>query len=151
MANILQYVGLGGTKMAARLWVDRGDGSYADPVPVLTAASNGLTSSRIVAAATTNISVLKATPGNIARIDLFNVAAYDVFLKLYNKATSPVLASDVPIHTYPIKAGSALWRHFDVGGKWFSLGVSIAITKLIADTDTTVLVAGDVTGSIEWI
>ena len=117
---------------------------------VQTAANTGLTQTRVVAAATTNATSLKASAGNIAAIDLFNVAAYMVFLKLYNKASAPTVGTDTPVWTIPIPAGGGFSDDFSQG-EYFSTGIAFAITKLQADSDTTVLVAGDVTGRIKWV
>lgn len=119
-------------------------------VQVPRATANGATSSRVVAAATTNATSLKASAGNISQMDLFNVAAYDVFVKFYNKASSPTVGTDTPIWTLPLKAGTGYSGSF-LQGKSFATGIAYAITKLLADADTTALVAGDVTGSIDWI
>jgi len=114
------------------------------------ANSTGLTQTRVVAAATTNATSLKASAGNIAAIDLFNVAAYMVFLKLYNKASAPTVGTDTPVWTIPIPASGGFSIDFSQG-EYFSTGIAFAITKLQADSDTTVLVAGDVTGRIKWV
>ena len=116
----------------------------------LTAASNGLTSSRVAAAATTNATSLKASAGEMARIDVFNTATYAVFLKFYNKASSPTVGTDTPVWTIPVSAGGGYSTEF-MRGKYFSTGIAYAITKLQADNDTTAVVAGDLTGSIDWI
>lgn len=117
---------------------------------ILTAAANGLTSSRVNAAASTNATSLKTSAGQVGEIDVFNVAAYTVFLKLYNKASAPTVGTDTPIWTIPIAAGGGYSKSFP-RGKSFSTGIAYAITKLQADSDTTVVVAGDLTGSIDWI
>jgi len=114
------------------------------------ANSTGLTQTRVVAAATTNATSLKASAGNIAAIDLFNVATYMVFLKLYNKASAPTVGTDTPVWTIPIPASGGFSIDFSQG-EYFSTGIAFAITKLQADSDTTVLVAGDVTGRIKWV
>lgn len=116
----------------------------------LQSQSNGSTSSRVVAAATTNATNLKASAGALINIDVYNTAAYDVFLKFYNKASAPTVGTDTPVWTLPIKTGTGYARTFPAG-KWLGTGVSYAITKLQADSDTTVVVAGDLTGSIDWI
>jgi hypothetical protein len=116
----------------------------------LTSASNGLTSTRVVAAATTNATSLKASAGNIAAIDLFNVATYSVFLKLYNKASAPTVGTDTPVWTIPLPASGGFSAVLD-WGEYFSTGIAYAITKLQADSDTTVIAAGDVTGRIKWV
>lgn len=119
-------------------------------VPVPKATASGATSSRINAAASTNATSLKGSAGNVVNLDVFNVAAYDVFLKFYNKATAPTVGTDTPVWTIPIKAGTGYSRTFDLG-KSFATGIAYAITKLQADSDTTVVVALDLTGSIDWI
>lgn len=131
-----------------RLRVD--GGKNLKVAPSVSASANGLTSSRVKAAATTNATSLKASAGNIASIDVFNVAAYSVFLQLYNKASAPTVGTDVPVWTIPIAAGTGFSRSFPTG-KSFATGIAYAITKLQADTDTTAVVANDLTGSIDWI
>lgn len=112
--------------------------------------SFGQSYSRVVAAASTNATSVKASAGNITNVDLFNVAAYDVFVKFYNKASAPTVGTDTPVWTVPIKAGTGFSKQFP-NGRWFSTGVAFAITKLQADSDTTVVAAGDVTGQVEYI
>jgi hypothetical protein len=115
-----------------------------------TATVNGTTSSRINAAASTNATSLKASAGQVYSIDVFNVAAYDVFLKFYNKASAPTVGTDTPVWTIPIKAGAGYSNVFPLG-KAFSTGIAYAITKLQADSDTTAVAALDVTGTMDWI
>lgn len=117
---------------------------------VPTAIANGSTSSRVNAAATTNATSLKASAGQIYNIDVFNTAAYTVFLKIYNKASAPTVGTDTPVWTIPIPAGGGFSKFIPMG-KTLGTGVAYAITKLQADSDTTVVVAGDLTGSIDWI
>lgn len=119
-------------------------------VPVPQAAVNGATASRVNAGATTNATSLKASAGNIYSIHVYNVAAYDVFLKLYNKASAPTVGTDTPVWTIPIKAGGGFSANFPIGTS-FSTGIAYAITKLQADSDTTAVVAGDLTGRIMWM
>jgi hypothetical protein len=116
----------------------------------VTATANGATASRINAAATTNATNLKASAGQLYTIDVFNAAAYNVFLKLYNKASAPTVGTDTPIATYPIQAGGGFSKTWPMGLS-FATGISYAITKLQADSDTTVVVAGDLTGNTTWI
>lgn len=126
------------------------DQSALSNLPTLTAAANTLTSSRVNAANSTNATSLKASAGNIGCIDVFNVAAYNVFLKLYNKASAPTVGTDTPVWTIPVAAGGGFSREF-ARGKSFATGIAYAITKLQADSDTTVVAAGDLTGSIDWV
>lgn len=116
----------------------------------VTATANGATASRINAAASNNLTSVKASAGQLYTIDVFNAAAYNVFLKIYNKASAPVVASDTPVMTIPIQAGGGYSKTWPMG---FPLGTGIAyaIVKLQADTDATNVVAGDLTGNIIWI
>ena len=116
----------------------------------ITATANGATASRVNAAATTNATSLKASAGQLYTIDVFNVAAYNVFLKLYNKASAPTVGTDTPVMTIPIQAGGGYSKTWPMGLP-FATGIAYAITKLQADSDTTVLVAGDLTGNTTWI
>lgn len=115
-----------------------------------TATANGATASRINAAASTNATNLKASAGQLYTLDFFNVAAYNVFFKLYNKASAPTVGTDTPIATIPVQAGGGFSKTWPMG-LTFSTGISYAITKLQADSDTTVVVAGDLTGNTTWI
>jgi hypothetical protein len=122
----------------------------AVPVTSVTATANGATASRVNAAASTNGTSLKASAGQMYTLDVFNNAAYNVFLKLYNKASAPTVGTDTPIATFPIQAGGGFSKTWPMG-LTFATGIAYAITKLQADTDTTVLVAGDLTGNTTWI
>lgn len=113
-------------------------------------AANGLTSSRVKSAASTNATSIKGSAGRIAQIDLFNNSAAIKFFKLYNKASAPTVGTDVPIWTIPIPANSGFSSNFRFG-KYFATGIAYAITGLIADSDTTAVAADDVHGSIDWI
>jgi hypothetical protein len=119
-------------------------------VATIAATNTGFTQTRVVSAASTNATSLKASAGNIAAIDLYNVAAYAVFFKLYNKASAPTVGTDTPIWTIPIPANGSYSTEFPIG-EYFSTGIAFAITKLQADSDTTVIAASDVTGRIKWI
>jgi hypothetical protein len=127
-----------------------GTNSIGLTVPAPQAAVNGATPSRVNAGASTNATSLKASAGNIYGIHVFNVAAYDVFLKFYNKASAPTVGTDTPVWTIPVKAGGGFSANFPVGTP-FSTGVAYAITKLQADSDTTAVAAGDLTGRITWM
>jgi hypothetical protein len=134
---------------SANLLVNVKAGSV-NSIPTRTSVSNSLTASRVVAAASTNATNLKASAGNIAALDVFNVATYPVFLKLYNKASAPTVGTDTPTWTIPVPAGGGFSRDF-LYGEYFSTGISYAITKLQADSDTTAVAANDVTGRIAWV
>ena len=100
--------------------------------------------SRIVSsAATTNATVAKAGAGDIFSVQGFNTTGAAIYLKLYNKATSPSVGTDTPVKTIMIPAGGAVsascaWPT----GFYFSAGISYALTGAAADSDTTAITAG---------
>lgn len=114
------------------------------------AATNGLTTTPIRSLGTTNLVNLKATPGCIYEIDFYNNAAYDVWFKLYNLAAAPTLASDVPRWPIQVPTKTGFSKSF-ANGRFFSVGISYAITKALANTDATAVVADDLVGTIDWI
>jgi hypothetical protein len=108
-------------------------------------ANNNTTNFRRVSTADTNLVSLKATPGRLYSLVAQNTGAAVRFLKLYNKASAPVLATDVPVFTIPIPISAnpvQLVPHCI--GVYFPLGIAYAITGAAADTDATVIAAGEV-------
>jgi hypothetical protein len=127
-----------------------GPQTAANSSSVTPANTSDVTASRVHSAATTNATSLKASAGVVRSIDLFNNAAYAVFVKFYNKATAPAVGTDVPLWTIPLPAGSGYSKQYFVGLP-FSTGIAYAITKVQADADTTAIAADDVTGIINWV
>lgn len=112
---------------------------------VCQSAANGSLVAKIEAAATTNATSTKASAGVVYQWQFTNVAAYPVYIKFYNKASAPTVGTDVPILKVAVPAGAmATMPHGP--GVTFSTGIAYAITKLVADSDTTVVAAGDVVG-----
>jgi hypothetical protein len=100
-------------------------------------------------AATTNINSITATTTGVQAIHATNIGATVAFVKLYNKASAPVLASDIPemIITVPAAvAGVPGTASLPIGfsGHRFPLGLGIAITGAVADTDATAVALGQV-------
>jgi hypothetical protein len=100
-------------------------------------------------AASTNIVSITTTTTGVQAIHCTNIGAAVAFVKLYNKASAPVLASDVPemIITVPaavsgVPGTASLPMGFN--GHRFPLGLGIAITGAVADTDATAVAAGQV-------
>jgi hypothetical protein len=99
--------------------------------------------------ATTNIALILTGTSGLHAFYATNTGATAAFVKLYNKATAPVLASDVPAMILPIPAAAAGFpgvANLDIGhqGFRFALGLGIAITGAVGDTDTTAVAAGQV-------
>ena len=101
--------------------------------------SNG--AARMLAAAnSTNATSVKASAGDLFRIELTAAAA--VFLKLYNKASAPTVGTDTPIWTRKLVVGDNVFAF--PGGHYFSTGIAYALTGVAADNDTTAVAANDV-------
>lgn len=77
---------------------------------------------------------------------VYNAAAAARFLKFYDKATAPVVGTDIPILTIAIPAtsGLSISQICTDYGIPFALGLGIGLTVNLVDADTTALTAGDV-------
>ena len=114
----------------------------AQPCPTLTFTLNS--------AASTNATVVKATPGFIYSGILSNSGAAAAFVKFYNKATAPAVGTDIPVMTMAVPAtGHAV---VDVNpGFQFTAGIAIAVTNLSTDADATAVIKSVLLGSdIVW-
>lgn len=108
--------------------------------------ANGTTPYKLISLASTNANVVKASGGNLYSIVAIGLTSTVRYLKIYNKATTPTVGTDVPLMTIPIPAntqGAGVSIPFSVGVN-FALGISIAITSGSADSDTGAVSAGDV-------
>lgn len=111
--------------------------------------AGGATSGRIKAAASTNATNLKASAGQVYGYHLFNRAAYEVFVKLHNKASAPTVGTDVPAWTISIPPYGGVAVSFSTGVV-FGTGIGYQIVKGVADTDATAVAADDVHGFIAY-
>jgi hypothetical protein len=112
-------------------------------------ATNAGTIAKILSAASTNATLVKATAGRVYGWSLSNTTAAYKFVKLFNKATAPVPGTDVPVFTIGIPANSSVSISHPAGMA-FATGIGYSITNLAADADTTVVAASDVLGSIVY-
>lgn len=122
----------------------------AMPVSVLGTVAATITEGTLLApsvgtlttAATTNATSLKTTAGNVYALTVSNVTANAIYLKLYNKASSPTVGTDVPLMTIPVVANSFQAIEFGRLGARFSTGIAYAVTGAITTADTTAVLAG---------
>lgn len=121
---------------------------WATTVP--TAAQVGYTVSRVIAAATTNATSVKASAGQVYGWVLCNNAASAKFVKLYNKASAPTVGTDTPVMTIAVPANQTVLIELKNGIK-FSTGIALAITGAYADADTTATAAGDVVAHLLYV
>lgn len=120
------------------------------PVPISprpnTTGANGTTPYKLISLATTNANVVKASGGNLYSIVAIGLSSTVRYLKLYNKATAPIVGTDIPVMTIPIPAntqGAGISIPFSMGVN-FPLGISIAITAGSADNDSVAILANEV-------
>ena len=116
--------------------------SPVNPFPTATAAA---TVQRINALATTNLTSAAVGARTVTGFVLVNTTAAFKFVKLYDKASAPVLATDVPLVTLAVPPNGTLVSDASFA---IALGLAYAITNLVADTDATAVTADAVHGFI---
>jgi hypothetical protein len=99
--------------------------------------------------ATTNGALILTGASSVSALYATNTGAAAAFVKLYNKATAPVVGTDVPQMIIPIAAAVAGFPGVaelkpGFNPYRFPLGLGIAITGAVADNDTTAVAAGQV-------
>lgn len=105
----------------------------------------GLSRARIKAAATTNDTLVKAGTINVYGWTFQNNTAAKKYIRVYDKATQPVVGTDVPQFTLILQANSEL--NFETAiGTPLLLGFGYGISNAVGDTDTTVTAVDDVHG-----
>lgn len=132
-------------------------GTYAtEPIPAVqttgtqpisgtvTIANPTGTAYSLNSAASTNTGFIKNAAGNLISFVATNHGASPAFVKLYQKASAPTLASDVPVQVHQVAAGGTLVMPLSGTGMRFNTGIAIAITRNASDTDTTAIGAGEV-------
>jgi hypothetical protein len=119
-----------------------------NPMPVTVAGSTPVTSGglalpyRNINLGATGVSV-KGTAGQVYGWIVCNNATTARFLKLYNKATAPVVGTDAPAITVELPPNST-GQPFFPPGIAFPFGIGVGATQLVADADTTAPAANDV-------
>lgn len=94
--------------------------------------------------ATTNGALVLTGTSGLQAFFASNIGATDAFVKLYNKATAPVVGTDVPEMIIKVPATSQVELTPGFNGYRFALGLGIAITGGVLDSDTTAVAAGQV-------
>jgi hypothetical protein len=95
--------------------------------------------------ASTNAAVIKASAGALLELSAFNGSASTVYVKLYDKATTPAPATDSALlmDIIPITAGArSIQIEYGTAGKKFTSGIGIAIVANPANTDATAVAVG---------
>jgi hypothetical protein len=100
-------------------------------------------------AATTNGALVLTGTSGLCALWASNIGATAAFVKLYNKATAPTVGTDVPEMIIPVAAAVGGFPGIaeispGFNAYRFPLGLGIAITGAVADSDTTAVAAGQV-------
>lgn len=113
-------------------------------------AQDGWSHARLISAATTNATSVKASSAEVGFIYAVNLNAAVRYLKLYNKASAPTVGTDTPVATLAIPA-STTGAGFMLpipGGAAFTTGLAFATTTGVADADTAAVAANEI---LLWI
>lgn len=109
---------------------------------------------RLISEASTNATLVKASAGTLTTITAINLSEEAVsYLKIYDKASAPTVGTDVPVMTIPIPTNS-LGAGVTISipnGITFSNGIAIAVTSLVADSDTTAILADEVVINLTYV
>jgi len=109
-----------------------------------TTSGVGYTPLKLISAATTNATLVKSSAGKLYSVSAANNSASWRYLKIYSKASSPTVGTDVPILTFGIAPGATLQQSYDGVGVTVATGIAMSITAGIADSDNTAIGANEV-------
>lgn len=99
---------------------------------------------RLVSAATTNATVVKATPGLLTGYIAGNINAAVRYLKIYDIAVAPTVGTTVPKLTIHLPASGVTNYPFPHPIS-FNTGIAIALTTGLADADTGAVALSEIT------
>lgn len=103
------------------------------------AQSGGAVPYHNITAASTNFTNVKTSACQCYGIDMSNTSASVIYVKLYDKASTPG-TGDTPKKTFQVPANATVLRVFPMGLQ-FSTGFGWAATGAIADNDNTAIAA----------
>ena len=115
--------------------------SLTNPFPVT--IGGGVTPYSLLSANSTNTTSVKASAAKLHSLYLSNTGVTVAYVKIYDKASAPNLASDVPVLRFLVPANGAA-AHSLGNGYTLTLGLAFAIVGLAPNTDTTVVAANQV-------
>lgn len=114
----------------------------------------GATPFKLISAASTNATSVKATVGKLFYLAVFNLNAAPRYLKLYDKASAPTVGTDTPKHVFLIPgntAGAGLTLILGAVPAKFASGIALALTTGIADTDTGAVAANEIVVNLGYV
>lgn len=112
----------------------------------LQAQYTGGTPFSVISVASTMAGNIKASPGFVKSVQLFNKSAVPGFFRIFNTAGVPVAGAGTPVERFMIPgnaAGAGAVMDLGFGGINCPLGIGYTATLGIGDGDTTALTAND--------
>lgn len=109
-------------------------------------ATGAASGAHIVSAASTNATVVKASPGRVIGWCLANTNAAYRYVKLHNQTTSPTAGTGV-VRTIALPPNNSVTFTIE-GGIAFTTGIGLTIVTGSADADNTAVGVGDVVGDL---
>lgn len=127
---------------------DSGCGA-SSTISLIPATTGGLTLKHFVAAATDNATSLKGSAGQVYGVEIFNNAAYPVYLKFVNKATAPTCGTDTNVKVLGVQAGTHV-NFAQPEGLAFGTGIAYCLVKGITNADDTSVLVSDAVVAIDY-
>jgi len=116
------------------------------------ATSGGLTMHKKISVASTNATNVKPSIGQVYGVQAISTNAAARYLKLYDKATAPVVGTDMPVKTLTIPgnaSGAGLIPYWHMGLAFVN-GIGYALTTGPLDTDTGAVAANEIVLGIDY-
>lgn len=123
--------------------------------PALAQYNNGIFAYHLVAAASTNSTLIATGKHTVFSIELGGIGSSPAYVKIYDKATAPTCGTDTPIKTLIIPVSSTAANGagsnmpFPLGIQ-VNNGLGICVTGGIADSDTTAVAASSFVANIDY-
>lgn len=126
--------------------------SSGNPLPVRLngVSSGGPTKFSLASAASINATSVKASAGQVYHVSVTNSGTSVAYLKLYDKASAPNPASDVPVWRLMIPAGGGVIDPY-VFGMSFATGIAFLISSSAGDTGSGAVGANVVLVNMTYI
>lgn len=108
----------------------------------------------MVTAGSTNHRSLKTTAGNLMAVSVAGAGSsstqFPIYAKFYDKATTPVPGTDVPIWVVQIQMGIMSPDHLPDAGIPFESGLQMLVVAGLQDSDNTAVANGDAIVDVVW-
>lgn len=114
------------------------------------ALSGGVTGFKVLSAATTNATSVKASPGRIYSAQFSNSSNAYRYVKFYNLAVAPTVGTSTVLSIVGVPPGGRA-SLTSTQGLYCSVGIAFSIVANPADADATAVGAGEVHGSITYL